>query len=469
MSYIGIDPDVMVFVRRDVSSGPVMDLTVDLGTPILRWNNIYTGTLSTTTVNATTVNGTLDLNATANLEQVQDIVGGMVTGNVVAGITITYNDVTGKIDFNVGDPTLTLSGDVTGVATINDLGATTIATTVGNDSHNHTSGFITDFTEAAQDAYNAMLTAGTQTGITVTYNDVTNSLDMLVAAGAGSGADADTVDGLHAADFVQIAGSTMTGNLIIGGNLTVNGITTTVNTETINLADNIILINSNEIAAPTQNGGIEVERGTLANVQWVWDETNDYWTPLGTNIGNVGTVTATGFSGPLTGNASTATTLASPRNIALGGDVTGSTSFDGSANVTITATVVNDSHTHDTQYVRPGVAQVYTQQQNFGQTILTDGATVAWDLNTNQSSVLTMINTTATRQLVNPINQVAGGSYVIIVKQDATGGAALTFDTAYKFTGGTAPTITATANAVDILTFISDGSNMYCIAQQDFA
>jgi hypothetical protein len=63
-----------------------------------------------------------------------------------------------------------------------------------------------------------------------------------------------------------------------------------------------------------------------------------------------GTVTATAFSGPLTGavtgNASTATKLATARSIALSGDVTGSANFDGSANITISATVVDDSHNH---------------------------------------------------------------------------------------------------------------------------
>ena len=63
-----------------------------------------------------------------------------------------------------------------------------------------------------------------------------------------------------------------------------------------------------------------------------------------------GTVKATAFNGPLTGavtgNASTATKLATPRNIALGGDLSGSADFDGIADITITATVADDSHNH---------------------------------------------------------------------------------------------------------------------------
>jgi hypothetical protein len=69
-------------------------------------------------------------------------------------------------------------------------------------------------------------------------------------------------------------------NVTIGGDLTVNGTTTTVNTETINLADNIILLNSNLAGnvAPTQNSGIEIERGNAANKTLIWNETDDKWT-----------------------------------------------------------------------------------------------------------------------------------------------------------------------------------------------
>jgi hypothetical protein len=51
-------------------------------------------------------------------------------------------------------------------------------------------------------------------------------------------------------------------------------------------------------------------------------------------------------TGALTGNAATATKLATARAIALSGDVTGTANFDGTAGITITATVVDDSHAH---------------------------------------------------------------------------------------------------------------------------
>jgi hypothetical protein len=71
--------------------------------------------------------------------------------------------------------------------------------------------------------------------------------------------------------------ATLSDDLIVQGNLTVSGTTTTVNTETINLADNIITLNSNEAGTPSQNGGFEIERGTSTNVSIRWNESTDIW------------------------------------------------------------------------------------------------------------------------------------------------------------------------------------------------
>jgi len=71
---------------------------------------------------------------------------------------------------------------------------------------------------------------------------------------------------------------TITNSLTVGGNLTVNGTVTSVNTETTTLNDNIIVLNNNETGAPSQNAGLEVERGTSANVSILWNESSDQWT-----------------------------------------------------------------------------------------------------------------------------------------------------------------------------------------------
>jgi hypothetical protein len=138
-------------------------------------------------------------------------------------------------------------------------------------------------------------------------------------------------------------------SLTVSGDLTVSGTTTTVNSETISLADNIIALNSNFTSgSPTEDSGLSITRGGSSAKTLLWDETNDKWTVgsetfvAGTFEGNLtGNVTGT-----VSGNAGSATVLATARSIALGGDVSGSANFDGSANITITATVADDSHNH---------------------------------------------------------------------------------------------------------------------------
>jgi len=62
-------------------------------------------------------------------EEVQDVVGAMVGSNTESGITVVYQDGDGTIDFDVNDPTITLTGAVTGSGTITNLGSVSITTT----------------------------------------------------------------------------------------------------------------------------------------------------------------------------------------------------------------------------------------------------------------------------------------------------------------------------------------------------
>ena len=68
---------------------------------------------------------------------------------------------------------------------------------------------------------------------------------------------------------------TFSNNVIVTGNLTVNGTTTAVNSNTVNIGDNILVLNSDETGTPSQSAGFEVERGTSQNARFIWDEGND--------------------------------------------------------------------------------------------------------------------------------------------------------------------------------------------------
>ena len=68
-------------------------------------------------------------------------------------------------------------------------------------------------------------------------------------------------------------------NLTVAGNLTVSGTTTTVNSNTVNIGDAMLTLNSDLAGdtAPTEDAGIEINRGSGTNKKLYWDETLDSW------------------------------------------------------------------------------------------------------------------------------------------------------------------------------------------------
>jgi len=113
-----------------------------------------------------------------------------------------------------------------------------------------------------------------------------------------------------------------------------------------------------------------------------------------------------------------------------------------------------------------GVEIGWTKQQYFDLATLTDATNVSWNLQTQQVATLTL---GGTRTLDNPTNQKNGGVYTLILKQNGTGNHNISFGTAYNFPSGVAPTPSQAANSVDVLTFVSDGTNMYGAIVRDFS
>ena len=75
-----------------------------------------------------------------------------------------------------------------------------------------------------------------------------------------------------------IAGNKTFSNVVtINGDLIVSGNQTTKASETVLIEDNIITLNSNETGTPSEDAGIEVERGTGTNVKLAWNESNGDW------------------------------------------------------------------------------------------------------------------------------------------------------------------------------------------------
>ena len=308
---------------------------------------------------------------------------GYITG-VTAGSGLTGGAASGTATLNVGaGQGITVSADSVAVNTTyihnsfsaggdlsysngtysftqrTDAQVRALVSASGDLSYNSSTG-VFSFTERTDAEVRGLVSASgdlsynSSTGV-FSFSETYSSASELLTAiktvdGSGSGLDADTIDGVQLSNIARTdIAETFTSDLTVGGNLVVSGTTTTVNTETINLADNIILLNSNATGAPSQNSGIEIERGDSTNKQLIWDEALDRWTvggetfSAGTLLGNLAWSSITGkpdpvvtvtLTGDVTGTASatlldlasntvTVSTTIAANSVALGTDTTG--------------------------------------------------------------------------------------------------------------------------------------------------
>ena len=283
-------------------------------------------------------NGTAWINDAVNLST--DTIGSYVQSLVAGtGITLTNNSGEGSTPTvavtantfdaygaaataatNAGSALSTHEADTTnihGIADTSILVTTTGAQTLTNKTITSPSGLVKgdvglgnvdNTADTAKPVSTAQQTAldlkanlasptftGTVSGITKTMvglGNVDNTADTAKPVSTAQQTALDLKANLASPTFTGTA--TTTGDLVVGGDLTVNGNVTTLNTATLNIEDNIIVLNNNVTGAPALNAGIEVERGTSDNVELRWNETTDKWTFTndGTNYANLGDVTA---------------------------------------------------------------------------------------------------------------------------------------------------------------------------------
>lgn len=118
-----------------------------------------------------------------------------------------------------------------------------------------------------------------------------------------------------------------------------------------------------------------------------------------------------------------------------------------------------------TDYVTPTGTETLTNKTLTNPTVTNYTET---PYSANSSTAITLALTNGTVQIITLTGSatitmptaVSGKSFIMFLKQDATGSRAVTWSTV-KWAGGTAPTITSTASRQDIYSFFSDGTNWY--------
>ena len=142
-------------------------------------------------------------------------------------------------------------------------------------------------------------------------------------------------------------------------------------------------------------------------------------------------------------------------DLAVADGGTGASSFTSGALLKGAGTSPLTTATAGVDYAGMATAQTFTAAQRGTVSALTDGSTITPDFAAANNFSLTI---GGNRTLANPTNLTAGQSGAIVITQDGTGSRTLAYGTYWKFAGGTAPTLTTTASAVDVLVYYVESS-----------
>ena len=118
---------------------------------------------------------------------------------------------------------------------------------------------------------------------------------------------------------------------------------------------------------------------------------------------------------------------------------------------------------YDANNALTDVAQTFTAQQRPLTAALTYNATQTWDCNAAQDATLTLTGNITTFSA--PTNQVAGSYYTLRLNLGSTPFTVSAWNAVFKWPAATAPTLSTSANAIDVFVFRSDGTNMENIGQ----
>ena len=191
-------------------------------------------------------------NANTNLKNYSDSTffaktGGLISGNVEVTGNITPNS---DVTWNLGSPSNRWHSLFVGPGSI-DLGGTVISNSSG--------------TLSISGASDLILSDSTTPGFIAISDKANAAFDQAN----------------NAYDFANTrfssSGGTISGDVVITGNLVTSGNVTYINTTELNIGDNLIVLNNDVTGPPTQNAGIVVARGTSSNVSMLWVESVGKW------------------------------------------------------------------------------------------------------------------------------------------------------------------------------------------------
>jgi hypothetical protein len=217
----------------------------------------------------------------------QQITLGQFYGNVGIGTNASNSSVY-KLDVNgtINASNILINGNA---ITVSLTPANNYAGVMANSANGYaetivasnlvTSRAYTNTSTTAANNYAGVMANSANAIATATFGTITNTTAAFAAANQ-AGVVANNANTYAGTTFVKKSGDTITGDLVVQGNLTTSGVVTYANTQTLLIGDSLITLN-NDIpigVAPSEDSGIEVKRGSSANVALLWNEGSDRWT-----------------------------------------------------------------------------------------------------------------------------------------------------------------------------------------------
>ena len=126
-----------------------------------------------------------------------------------------------------------------------------------------------------------------------------------------------------------------------------------------------------------------------------------------------------------------------------------------------------DVQAYDADTAKTDVAQSFTAAQRGAISALTDGSTITPDFAVANNFSVTL---GGNRTLANPSNLTAGQAGSIFISQDGTGSRTLAYGSYYDFAGGTAPTLSTAASAVDRIDYVvRTSTSIHCVFTANYS